>query len=87
MQYFLYISGSAHGSKTQRSSVGDGPGKGSIPAVSVLTSRKASSTPSLTDVVTDTGDEPSVACTDQAASADNLAAKVRTRILKCCKQL
>jgi E3 ubiquitin-protein ligase HECTD1 len=40
---------------------------------SVLTSRKSSSTPSLPDA-TDT--KGSVASTDQAASADNLAAKV-----------
>lgn len=42
---------------------------------SVLTSRKSSSTPSLPDC-TDVGMRGSVASTDQAASADNLAAKV-----------
>lgn len=41
----------------------------------VLTGRKSSSTPSLPDC-TDTGVRGSVASTDQAASADNLAAKV-----------
>ncbi|XP_015591532.2 E3 ubiquitin-protein ligase HECTD1 isoform X2 [Cephus cinctus] len=40
----------------------------------VLTGRKSSSTPSLPDC-TDTGMRTSVASTDQAASADNLAAK------------
>lgn len=42
----------------------------------VLTGRKSSSTPSLPDC-TDTAMRGSVASTDQAASADNLAAKVR----------
>lgn len=42
----------------------------------VLTGRKSSSTPSLPDC-TDVGMRGSVASTDQAASADNLAAKVR----------
>ena len=42
---------------------------------SVLTGRKSSSTPSLPDC-TDTGIRSSVASTDQAASTDNLAAKV-----------
>lgn len=41
----------------------------------VLTGRKSSSTPSLPDC-TDTTIRGSVASTDQAASADNLAAKV-----------
>jgi E3 ubiquitin-protein ligase HECTD1 len=41
----------------------------------VLTGRKSSSTPSLPDC-TDTAMRGSVASTDQAASADNLAAKV-----------
>lgn len=45
---------------------------------SVLTSRKSSSTPSLPDATTDS--KGSVASTDQAASADNLAAKV----CSCC---
>lgn len=40
-----------------------------------LTGRKSSSTPSLPDC-TDTAIRGSVASTDQAASADNLAAKV-----------
>lgn len=43
---------------------------------SVLTSRKSSSTPSLPDA-TDNHAKGSVASTEQAASADNLAAKVR----------
>lgn len=43
----------------------------------VLTGRKSSSTPSLPDC-TDTAMRGSVASTDQAASADNLAAKVHT---------
>lgn len=42
----------------------------------VLTGRKSSSTPSLPDC-TDTAMRTSVASTDQAASADNLAAKVQ----------
>lgn len=42
----------------------------------VLTGRKSSSTPSLPDC-TDTAMRGSVASTDQAASADNLAAKVQ----------
>lgn len=42
----------------------------------VLTGRKSNSTPSLPDYCTDTGIRCSVASTDQAASADNLAAKV-----------
>lgn len=41
----------------------------------VLTGRKSNSTPSLPDC-TDTAMRGSVASTDQAASADNLAAKV-----------
>ena len=41
---------------------------------SVLTSRKSSSTPSLPDA-TESHSKTSVASTDQAASADNLAAK------------
>lgn len=41
----------------------------------VLTGRKSNSTPSLPDC-TDTAMHNSVASTDQAASADNLAAKV-----------
>lgn len=41
----------------------------------VLTGRKSSSTPSLPDC-TDTAMRGSVASTDQAASADNLAVKV-----------
>lgn len=41
----------------------------------VLTGRKSSSTPSLPDC-TDTAIRGSVASTDQAASADNLAVKV-----------
>lgn len=41
----------------------------------VLTGRKSNSTPSLPDC-TDTAMRSSVASTDQAASADNLAAKV-----------
>jgi E3 ubiquitin-protein ligase HECTD1 len=45
---------------------------------SVLTSRKSSSTPSLPDA-TDT--KGSVASTDQAASADNLAAKVSFAVI------
>ncbi|KAL0267404.1 UNVERIFIED_CONTAM: hypothetical protein PYX00_009683 [Menopon gallinae] len=44
------------------------------PKTSVLTSRKSSSTPSLPDA-TDSHSKQSVASTDQAASADNLAAK------------
>lgn len=42
---------------------------------SVLTSRKSSSTPSLPDA-TENQSKNSVASTEQAASADNLAAKV-----------
>jgi hypothetical protein len=42
---------------------------------SVLTSRKSSSTPSLPDA-TENHAKTSVASTEQAASADNLAAKV-----------
>lgn len=42
----------------------------------VLTGRKSNSTPSLPDC-TDTAMHSSVASTDQAASADNLAAKVQ----------
>lgn len=42
----------------------------------VLTGRKSNSTPSLPDC-TDTAMRSSVASTDQAASADNLAAKVK----------
>lgn len=42
----------------------------------VLTGRKSNSTPSLPDC-TDTAMRGSVASTDQAASADNLAAKVQ----------
>lgn len=42
---------------------------------SVLTSRKSSSTPSLPDA-TENHTKASVASTEQAASADNLAAKV-----------
>lgn len=45
----------------------------------VLTGRKSSSTPSLPDC-TDTTMRGSVASTDQAASADNLAAKVKLRM-------
>lgn len=44
----------------------------------VLTGRKSSSTPSLPDC-TDTVMRGSVASTDQAASADNLAAKVQSK--------
>lgn len=59
------------------------PGKGSKNMVdttksggtSVLTSRKSSSTPSLPDA-TENHAKTSVASTEQAASADNLAAKV-----------
>jgi len=43
--------------------------------VSVLTSRKSSSTPSLNEV---TDNKPSVAATDQAASADNLTQTVKS---------
>ncbi|XP_069119002.1 LOW QUALITY PROTEIN: E3 ubiquitin-protein ligase HECTD1-like [Argopecten irradians] len=43
--------------------------------VSVLTSRKSSSTPSLTDVAEN---KPSVASTEQAASADNLTTAVKS---------
>jgi E3 ubiquitin-protein ligase HECTD1 len=43
---------------------------------SVLTSRKSSSTPSLPDA-TENHTKASVASTEQAASADNLAAKVQ----------
>ncbi|OWF47209.1 E3 ubiquitin-protein ligase HECTD1 [Mizuhopecten yessoensis] len=43
--------------------------------VSVLTSRKSSSTPSLTDV---SENKPSVASTEQAASADNLTTAVKS---------
>ena len=46
---------------------------------SVLTSRKSSSTPSLPDA-TENHAKTSVASTEQAASADNLAAKVYTII-------
>ncbi|XP_063240551.1 E3 ubiquitin-protein ligase HECTD1 isoform X2 [Bacillus rossius redtenbacheri] len=46
----------------------------SAKSASVLTSRKSSSTPSLPDA-TDNHSKASVASTDQAASADNLAAK------------
>ena len=46
---------------------------------SVLTSRKSSSTPSLPDA-TENHAKASVASTEQAASADNLAAKVRTDV-------
>jgi hypothetical protein len=48
---------------------------------SVLTSRKSSSTPSLPDA-TENHSKASVASTEQAASADNLAAKVRVTV--CC---
>ena len=47
---------------------------------SVLTSRKCSSTPSLPQATTDTRG-PSVAAFDQAASDDNLTAKVLLQIL------
>lgn len=47
----------------------------------VLTGRKSSSTPSLPDC-TDVGMRGSVASTDQAASADNLAAKVRLNVAR-----
>lgn len=43
--------------------------------VSVLTSRKSSSTPSLTDVEEN---KPSVASTEQASSAENLTSKVKS---------
>lgn len=43
--------------------------------VSVLTSRKSSSTPSLNEV---NDNKPSVACTEQAASADNLTSTVKS---------
>lgn len=43
--------------------------------VSIL-SRKASSTPSLSDATDANSHKASVASTEQAASADNLAAKV-----------
>ncbi|XP_021359960.1 E3 ubiquitin-protein ligase HECTD1-like [Mizuhopecten yessoensis] len=46
-----------------------------LPGVSVLTSRKSSSTPSLTDV---SENKPSVASTEQAASADNLTTAVKS---------
>lgn len=46
----------------------------------LLTSCKSNSTPSLPDYCTDTGARASVASTDQAASADNLAAKVRKQL-------
>ncbi|XP_031782612.1 E3 ubiquitin-protein ligase HECTD1 isoform X2 [Nasonia vitripennis] len=46
----------------------------------VLTGRKSNSTPSLPDYCTDTGIRCSVASTDQAASADNLAAKAAESI-------
>lgn len=46
----------------------------------VLTGRKSNSTPSLPDC-TDTVMRSSVASTDQAASADNLAAKVEFFLL------
>lgn len=46
--------------------------------VSIL-SRKASSTPSLPDATDSNNQKTSVASTEQAASADNLAAKVGLR--------
>lgn len=46
--------------------------------VSIL-SRKASSTPSLPDATDANNQKASVASTEQAASADNLAAKVRNK--------
>jgi len=46
---------------------------------SVLTSRKSSSTPSLPDA-TENHAKTSVASTEQAASADNLAAKVQVTV-------
>lgn len=46
--------------------------------VSIL-SRKASSTPSLPDATDGNNQKASVASTEQAASADNLAAKVRNK--------
>jgi hypothetical protein len=46
---------------------------------SVLTSRKSSSTPSLPDA-TENHSKTSVASTEQAASADNLAAKVQVTV-------
>lgn len=50
----------------------------------VLTGRKSNSTPSLPDC-TDAAMRGSVASTDQAASADNLAAKVRfIRLSRVC---
>lgn len=50
----------------------------------LLTGCKSNSTPSLPDYCTDTGARASVASTDQAASADNLAAKVNKKTF-CCK--
>ena len=41
----------------------------------MLTSRKSSSTPSLNEV---NDNKPSVACTEQAASADNLTSTVKS---------
>ncbi|XP_012283753.1 E3 ubiquitin-protein ligase HECTD1 isoform X2 [Orussus abietinus] len=52
----------------------ENPTKAKNGTTGVLTGRKSSSTPSLPDC-TDTGMRDSVASTDQAASADNLAAK------------
>lgn len=49
---------------------------------SVLTSRKSSSTPSIPDA-TENQPKSSVASTDQASSADNLAAKVRFKCDIC----
>jgi hypothetical protein len=46
----------------------------------VLTSRKSSSTPSLTDVEEN---KPSVASTEQAASAENLTSKVKSVRISC----
>jgi hypothetical protein len=52
---------------------------------SVLTSRKSSSTPSLPDA-TENHSKTSVASTEQAASADNLAAKVQVTRCGLCQQ-
>ncbi|XP_023244989.1 E3 ubiquitin-protein ligase HECTD1 isoform X2 [Copidosoma floridanum] len=65
----VYTSGSGGVDSTTDSAVKSKNGTG------VLTGRKSNSTPSLPDYCTDTGIRYSVASTDQAASADNLAAK------------
>lgn len=64
---FCWVSGK--GSKNIADSTKSG-------GTSVLTSRKSSSTPSLPDA-TENHSKASVASTEQAASADNLAAKVQ----------